>query len=90
MSDRLSEQPRYAGKHSPTLLSPESPGGSPKLQVPSPIVTRRTGTESTSARALENPVEHGKVKMFSRSKGMVLSPQMALEKIYRVFHDFRA
>jgi len=46
MSDRLSE-PRYAGKHSPSLLSPESPGGSPKLQVPSPIVTRRTRTEST-------------------------------------------
>ncbi|KDR15429.1 cold shock domain-containing protein CG9705 [Zootermopsis nevadensis] len=70
MSDSLSGQPKYAGKHnSPSLLSPESPGGSPKLQVPSPIVTRRTRTESTSARAFENPTELGKVRMFSRSKG---------------------
>ncbi|XP_069695023.1 cold shock domain-containing protein CG9705 isoform X1 [Periplaneta americana] len=71
MSDHLSsEQSRIGGKpHSPSLLSPESPGSSPKLQVPSPIVTRRTRTESTSARAFENPTEHGKVKMFCRSKG---------------------
>ncbi|PSN43571.1 Cold shock domain-containing protein [Blattella germanica] len=70
MSDHLADYHRFHGKpHSPSLLSPDSPGGSPKLQVPSPIVTRRTRTESTSARAFENPLEHGQVKMFSRSKG---------------------
>lgn len=46
-----------------------SPDGSPRLHVPSPIITRRTRTDSTSARASLNPVELGKVKYFSRSKG---------------------
>ncbi|KAL0272036.1 UNVERIFIED_CONTAM: hypothetical protein PYX00_005163 [Menopon gallinae] len=39
------------------------------LTLPSPIITRRTRTESTSARALNNPQETGKVKTFCRSKG---------------------
>ncbi|KAK6637998.1 hypothetical protein RUM44_008422 [Polyplax serrata] len=39
------------------------------LTLPSPIITRRTRTNSTSARALENPLEKGKVKMFCREKG---------------------
>ncbi|XP_047003070.1 cold shock domain-containing protein CG9705 [Schistocerca americana] len=38
------------------------------LKIPSPIVTRRTRTNSTSARAGEKQ-ESGKVKMFCRSKG---------------------
>ncbi|XP_066907028.1 cold shock domain-containing protein CG9705 isoform X2 [Halyomorpha halys] len=46
-----------------------SPDGSPSLHVPSPIITRRTRTDSTSARAFSNPQEHGVVKQFSRSKG---------------------
>lgn len=41
----------------------------PTLQLPSPIITKRTRTASTSARALENPVETGIVKSFSRAKG---------------------
>lgn len=48
------------------LLIPESPYHN--LQVPSPIITRRTRTNSTSARAGEQ-LELGKVKMFCRSKG---------------------
>lgn len=47
-------------------LSPESPNHN--LFVPSPIVTRRTRTLSTCARAGENQ-ETGKVKSFCRSKG---------------------
>ncbi|KAL9904336.1 cold shock domain-containing protein CG9705 [Glossina fuscipes] len=39
------------------------------LQLPSPIITRRTRTASTSARALENPIVTGIVKSFSRTKG---------------------
>nr|XP_018903602.1 PREDICTED: cold shock domain-containing protein CG9705 [Bemisia tabaci] len=48
-----------------------SPNGSPnpRLHLPSPIITRRTRTESTSARALLNPQETGKVKYFCRAKG---------------------
>lgn len=40
-----------------------------RLTLPSPIITRRTRTNSTSARAFENPVEKGRVKMFCRQKG---------------------
>lgn len=45
---------------------PSSPS---HLQLPSPIITRRTRTASTSDRAMRNPIEEGKVKSFSRSKG---------------------
>ncbi|XP_055378839.1 cold shock domain-containing protein CG9705 [Condylostylus longicornis] len=45
-------------------------GNSPSLlQLPSPIITRRTRTASTCARAMKNPVETGVVKSFSRGKG---------------------
>uniref|UniRef100_A0A0A9Z4Z8 Cold shock domain-containing protein CG9705 n=1 Tax=Lygus hesperus TaxID=30085 RepID=A0A0A9Z4Z8_LYGHE len=37
--------------------------------IPSPLVTRRTRTDSTSARALLNPQETGVVKSFCRNKG---------------------
>lgn len=47
-------------------LSPDSPVHN--LMVPSPIVTRRTRTLSTCARATETQ-EIGKVKSFCRSKG---------------------
>lgn len=51
----------------PPLSSiPSSPS---HLQLPSPIITRRTRTASTSDRAMRNPIEEGKVKSFSRSKG---------------------
>ncbi|XP_073982972.1 cold shock domain-containing protein CG9705 [Rhodnius prolixus] len=46
-----------------------SPEGSPSVHVPSPIITRRNRTDSTSARALLNPQETGIVQSFSRSKG---------------------
>ncbi|CAH2096012.1 unnamed protein product [Euphydryas editha] len=39
------------------------------LQLPSPIITRRNRTASTSERALQNPIEHGKIKSFCREKG---------------------
>lgn len=45
---------------------PSSPS---HLQLPSPIITRRTRTASTSDRAMRNPIEEGKVKSFCRSKG---------------------
>ncbi|CAD7080816.1 unnamed protein product [Hermetia illucens] len=45
------------------------PSPNPNLQLPSPIITKRTRTASTSARALENPIETGIVKSFSRAKG---------------------
>lgn len=51
----------------PTTPNSESP--TKHLTLPSPIITRRTRTDSTSARALENPQETGKVKVFCRSKG---------------------
>ncbi|CAF4932617.1 unnamed protein product [Pieris macdunnoughi] len=39
------------------------------LQLPSPIITRRNRTASTSERALGNPVETGKIKSFCRERG---------------------
>jgi len=39
------------------------------MLAPSPIVTRRTRTDSTSALALKNPQISGKVKYFCKSKG---------------------
>ncbi|XP_055910994.1 cold shock domain-containing protein CG9705 [Eupeodes corollae] len=61
--------------------SPNHPGAS--LQLPSPIITKRTRTASTSARALENPVETGIVKSFSRSKGHgFLTPHSGGEDIF--------
>ncbi|XP_050075778.1 cold shock domain-containing protein CG9705 [Anopheles maculipalpis] len=50
----------------PVSSIPSSPS---HLQLPSPIITRRTRTASTSDRAMRNPIEEGKVKSFSRSKG---------------------
>lgn len=59
---------RSPARMSPGLLSPE--GGSPgRPDIPSPLITRRTRTDSTTARAFENPLETGKVKSFSRAKG---------------------
>ncbi|XP_050420819.1 cold shock domain-containing protein CG9705 [Adelges cooleyi] len=46
-------------------LSPSKMG----LLAPSPIVTRRTRTDSTSALALRNPQVTGNVKYFCKSKG---------------------
>ncbi|XP_050544472.1 cold shock domain-containing protein CG9705-like [Daktulosphaira vitifoliae] len=46
-------------------LSPSKMG----LLTPSPIVTRRTRTDSTSALALKNPQVTGHVKYFCKSKG---------------------
>jgi len=49
--------------------------GSPKsgfaglLGLPSPIITRRNRTPSTYERALNNPIEKGKIRYFCRTKG---------------------
>ncbi|BES97205.1 CSP [Nesidiocoris tenuis] len=53
--DRSDSLHSFEGHHSPA--------------VPSPLVTRRTRTDSTSARALQNPQETGFVKSFCRAKG---------------------
>lgn len=50
----------------PVASIPSSPS---HLQLPSPIITRRTRTASTSERAMRNPVEEGIVKSFNRNKG---------------------
>nr|CAD7197829.1 unnamed protein product [Timema douglasi] len=42
----LQKSPSVTGSTS-SLLSPDSPSSHPKLQVPSPIITRRTRTDST-------------------------------------------
>ncbi|CAH4028354.1 cold shock domain-containing protein CG9705 [Pieris brassicae] len=39
------------------------------LQLPSPIITRRNRTASTSERALGNPIETGTIKSFCRERG---------------------
>lgn len=39
------------------------------LSLPSPIITRRTRTASTSERALGNPQESGVIKSFCRERG---------------------
>jgi len=56
---------------SPLVMSAGSPssGGGGILGLPSPIITRRNRTPSTYERALDNPVEKGKVKYFCRTKG---------------------
>ncbi|XP_039966359.1 cold shock domain-containing protein CG9705 [Bactrocera neohumeralis] len=64
---------RQQSAHSPNLT----------LQLPSPIITKRTRTASTSARALENPIETGIVKAFSRSKGHgFISPKSGGEELF--------
>ncbi|XP_070579999.1 calcium-regulated heat stable protein 1-like [Ptychodera flava] len=49
---------------SPPSQSPRSP-----FLVPSPIVTRRTRTYSTSKAASEGPIKTGVIKEFCRHKG---------------------
>ncbi|CAI6364865.1 unnamed protein product [Macrosiphum euphorbiae] len=51
---------KFASHLSPTKIG---------MLAPSPIVTRRTRTDSTSALALKNPQISGKVKYFCKSKG---------------------
>jgi cold shock CspA family protein len=46
-----------------------SPSVGRNFQIPSPIITKRTRTYSTSERAASNPIETGKVKSFCRNKG---------------------
>lgn len=59
---------------------PSSPS---HLQLPSPIITRRTRTASTSDRAMRNPIEEGKVKSFSRGKGHgFISPNSGGDDIF--------
>lgn len=69
MSQNENGNDKRPGSLTPT--SNDRPCESPTkhLTLPSPIITRRTRTHSTSARALENPQETGKVKIFCRNKG---------------------
>jgi len=63
MSDTLTPE------GSPKKVNSEN-GNSPSLlHLPSPIITKRTRTASTCARAMKNPMETGIVKKFSRGKG---------------------
>ncbi|MPC45351.1 Cold shock domain-containing protein [Portunus trituberculatus] len=52
----------------PGSNTPDSPSRR-LLLIPSPIVTRRTRTKSTSDIAISNPEVKGKVKFFCRAKG---------------------
>ncbi|XP_022917425.1 cold shock domain-containing protein CG9705 [Onthophagus taurus] len=47
--------------------SPQSPART--LSIPSPIITRRTRTASTSERILKTPELDGEIKSFCREKG---------------------
>jgi len=53
---------------SPTVMSSGSPR-SGILGLPSPIITKRNRTPSTYERALDNPIEKGKIRYFCRTKG---------------------
>lgn len=57
------------GMTTPTKSVTGIPSSPSHLQLPSPIITRRTRTASTSDRAMRNPIDEGKVKSFCRSKG---------------------
>lgn len=58
-------------------------GVTPTLQLPSPIITRRTRTLSTSAKAMSNPEETGKVKYFCRSRGHgFITPDNASDDVF--------
>uniref|UniRef100_A0A7G3ADT2 Conserved oligomeric Golgi complex subunit 6 n=1 Tax=Lutzomyia longipalpis TaxID=7200 RepID=A0A7G3ADT2_LUTLO len=65
-------------------LSKPPTKGSQSLQLPDAgFRTKRTRTASTSARALENPVERGTIKSFCRSKGHgFVTPQSGGEDIF--------
>ncbi|XP_037940126.1 cold shock domain-containing protein CG9705 [Teleopsis dalmanni] len=68
MSESKTPEKNFVGKP-PVFHHQNSHSPNSTLQLPSPIITKRTRTASTSARALENPIERGIVKSFSRSKG---------------------
>ncbi|XP_037074052.1 cold shock domain-containing protein CG9705-like [Pollicipes pollicipes] len=51
------------GKLSPVL------DGHPSLRMPSPLITRRTRTQSTSDRGMRNPDQSGTIVSFCRTKG---------------------
>jgi len=63
--------PIRKGKTTPcsSPMSTGSPGSAFGNMIPSPIITKRTRTSSQYNRAMENPVDKGKIKCFSRSKG---------------------
>lgn len=58
------QQEEEEGTMEASGLSPHS-----TATPPSPIITRRSRTESTSARALTLPPQLGKIKTFIRTKG---------------------
>ncbi|XP_059615177.1 cold shock domain-containing protein CG9705 [Phlebotomus argentipes] len=67
-----------------TGKSPSRGPTNPTLQLPDGgFRTKRTRTASTSARALENPVERGAIKSFCRGKGHgFIAPQAGGEDIF--------
>ncbi|XP_065359538.1 cold shock domain-containing protein CG9705 [Calliphora vicina] len=83
----MSETPSTPEKLTPGKppIYRRSSSGSPHstLQLPSPIITKRTRTASTSARALENPLVTGIVKSFSRTKGHgFIAPKSGGDEIF--------
>ncbi|KAK7605043.1 hypothetical protein V9T40_006229 [Parthenolecanium corni] len=69
------------------MFNAHSPGRdgaiSPVLQLPSPIITRRTRTLSTSAKAMSNPEEVGIVKYFCRARGHgFITPENGSEDVF--------
>ncbi|KAG0712121.1 Cold shock domain-containing protein [Chionoecetes opilio] len=72
---------------SPGSNTPDSPNKR-MLQIPSPIVTRRTRTKSTSEIAFSNPEVKGKVRYFCRSKGHgFIVPENGTEEIFLHISD---
>lgn len=77
------DKPLSVDMTTPTKSMPSIPMSPSHLQLPSPIITRRTRTASTSDRAMRNPIEEGKVKSFSRSKGHgFISPLSGADDIF--------
>jgi len=80
----ISRKGKSSPCHSPS--HPNSPGG---LHIPhifhgGNVITKRNRSNSTYERAKDNPIEHGVIKYFNRSKGhgFIISDQREGEEIF--------